>query len=63
MHSASTGGTDRGDAFFRLVAGSGTGELTAIRGGGSLTIDEDGTHRVVFDDELDGPVARSSGSG
>ena len=53
VHSASTGGTDRSDTFFRIVAGSGTGELAAIRGGGSLTIEEDGTHRVVFDYDLD----------
>ncbi|NYD38770.1 DUF3224 domain-containing protein [Actinomycetospora corticicola] len=52
VHSASTGGTDRSDTFFRIVAGSGTGDLTGIHGGGSLTVDDDGTHLVDFDYEL-----------
>lgn len=52
LHSASTGGADRSDEYLRIVEGSGTGDLTDIRGGGSLALDEDGTHRVTFDYEL-----------
>ena len=51
VHSASTGGADRGDEFFRIVDGSGTGELRGIRGSGGLAVDADGTHRVWFDHE------------
>lgn len=46
VHAASTHGSDRFDEHFVVVPDSGTGELTGIRGRGSLTIDEDGTHRV-----------------
>ncbi|MDL5154405.1 DUF3224 domain-containing protein [Actinomycetospora termitidis] len=53
VHSAATSGADRSDEFFHVVAGSGTGELTGIRGGGSLGVDADGTHRIAFDYELD----------
>jgi hypothetical protein len=52
-HSATTGGTDRGDEFFTIVPTSGTGDLTGIRGAGGMAIDEDGTHRIWFEYELD----------
>lgn len=52
MHSAATTGKDRTDEFFSIVAGSGTGSLTDIRGTGGMKIDEDGTHRIWF--EIDG---------
>ena len=52
-HSATTGGTDRGDEFFTIVPTSGTGDLTGIRGTGGMAIDEDGTHRIWFEYELD----------
>lgn len=54
IHVASTHGTDRyGDAF-SIVDASGTGALAAISGGGGLTVDDDGTHRIWFDYTLDG---------
>ena len=49
VHAASTHGTDRYDEHLAVVPGSGTGELTGIRGSGSLLVDEDGTHRLVLD--------------
>jgi len=52
VHSAATTGTDRTDEFFTIVASSGTGELTGIRGVGGMTIDPDGTHNIWFDYEL-----------
>lgn len=52
-HSATTGGTDRGDEFFTIVPTSGTGELSGIRGTGGMAIDADGTHRIWFEYELD----------
>lgn len=52
VHSASTGGADRTDDFFLIVAGSGTGELTGITGSGGLTIDAEGVHRIWFDYDL-----------
>jgi hypothetical protein len=51
-HAASTSGADRGHESFMIVPSSGTGELASIRGGGGMTIDADGTHRVWFDYEL-----------
>jgi hypothetical protein len=51
-HSATTMGTDRRDEFFVIVPTSGTGELAGITGGGGMTIDPDGTHRVWFDYEI-----------
>ena len=48
-HGASTHGEDRFDEYFAIVPGSGTGELAGITGGGSLSIDADGTHRVVME--------------
>ena len=48
-HVASTSGTDRSGEFFTIVAGSGTGELAGISGGGALVIDADGTHRMRFE--------------
>lgn len=53
-HSATTLGTaERHHEFFVIVPGSGTGELAGIRGTGQLLIDPDGTHRFVFDYDLD----------
>ena len=52
-HAASTSGEDRSDEYFAIVAGSGTGELAGITGGGALVIDDDGTHRMRFDYTLD----------
>ena len=51
-HSATTGGTDRGEEFFTIVPTSGTGELAGIRGSGGMAIDADGTHRIWFEYEL-----------
>lgn len=51
-HSASTSGTDRGNEFFIIVPGSGTGALTGISGSGGIAVDADGTHRVWFDYDL-----------
>lgn len=48
-HVASTSGSDRSGEFFTIVAGSGTGELAGIAGGGALVVDADGTHRMRFD--------------
>lgn len=53
VHSAATTGSDRGEEHFAIVAGSGTGALAGIRGGGGMTVDADGTHRVWFDYELE----------
>ena len=52
LHVASTHGQDRYGEFFAVVAGSGTGALTGITGGGGLAIDPDGTHRIWFDVDL-----------
>ncbi len=35
--------------LFLVVPHSGTGQLTGIRGTGSLVIDDDGTHRINLD--------------
>ncbi len=51
-HSATTSGEDRVAEFFVIVAGSGTGALTGITGGGGMTVDADGSHRLWFDYEL-----------
>jgi hypothetical protein len=53
VHSATTSGADRSHEFFLVVPGSGTGELAGIRGGGSMGVDTDGTHRVTLDYELE----------
>jgi hypothetical protein len=53
VHSATTSGADRSHEFFLVVPASGTGELTGIRGGGSLAVEADGTHRVTFDYDLE----------
>jgi hypothetical protein len=52
VHSATTGGTDRSNEFFAIVPASGTGELAGITGGGGMTVDADGTHRIWFDYEI-----------
>ncbi|GAA4261769.1 DUF3224 domain-containing protein [Dactylosporangium darangshiense] len=52
VHSASTSGADRTGEYFAIVPFSGTGELAGITGGGGMTVDADGTHRVWFDYEL-----------
>jgi hypothetical protein len=51
-HSATTTGTTRESEFFTIVPSSGTGELAGITGTGTMTIEEDGTHRIAFDYEL-----------
>ncbi|MER7274083.1 DUF3224 domain-containing protein [Dactylosporangium sp. NPDC000244] len=52
VHSASTSGSDRTGEFFTIVAGSGTADLAGISGGGGMTVDGDGTHRVWLEYEL-----------
>jgi hypothetical protein len=49
VHAATTEGGGRAHEHFAIVPGSGTGELTGIRGGGGLLVEDDGTHRVWFD--------------
>ncbi len=49
VHAASTHGDDRYGESFAIVEASGTEGLAGISGGGGMTIDEDGTHRVWFD--------------
>jgi len=51
-HSATTHGADRTAEFFIIVPSSGAGELTGISGTGGITIDDDGTHRIWFDYEI-----------
>jgi hypothetical protein len=53
VHSATTTGTDRQAEFLTIVPASGTGELAGITGTGGLAVDEDGTHRIWFDYDLD----------
>ena len=53
VHSATTSGADRTHEFFLVVPGSGTGELAGIRGGGSMAVEADGTHRGTLDYELE----------
>jgi hypothetical protein len=36
-----------------VVPDSGTGELAGLRGRGSISIDDDGTHRLAFDYEFE----------
>ncbi len=57
VHSATTSGADRTHEFFLVVPGSGTGELAGIRGGGSMAVEADGTHRVTLDYELEPEAA------
>lgn len=57
VHSASTQGTARAGDFFVIVPSSGTGDLTGLSGTGGLAIQEDGTHHIHFDYELDSPGA------
>jgi hypothetical protein len=52
-HSATTSGSDRMNEFFLIVPASGTAALAGIRGGGGMTVDADGTHRVWFEYDLD----------
>lgn len=54
VHSATTAGSDRSHEFFLVVPGSGTGELSGIRGSGSMGVDDDGTHRVAFEWQIEG---------
>lgn len=49
LHSASTAGRDRTDAFFAIVKGSGTGDLRGIAGSGGIEILADGTHTIWLD--------------
>lgn len=53
VHAASTSGTDRAHEYGLIVPGSGTGELTGIEGAVRLRIDDDGTHRMDFEHNLD----------
>jgi len=53
VHSASTTGIDRSNEFFCIVAGSGTDGLKGIAGSGGISIDDDGTHHIWLDYELD----------
>lgn len=53
VHSATTQGGGRENELFAIVPSSGSGDLAGIAGGGGMAIDEDGTHRVWFDYELD----------
>jgi hypothetical protein len=39
---------------WRIVVGSGTGELTGIRGEAAIDIDESGAHTLTLDYDLDG---------
>lgn len=48
-HSATTSGDGRSDESFTIIPSSGTGELAGIRGGGGITVEADGTHRIWFD--------------
>lgn len=52
VHSATTEGGARAHEHFAIVPGSGTAELTGLRGGGGLVVEDDGTHRVWFDYQL-----------
>ena len=49
VHAASTHGQDRYGELFAIAEGSGTGELAGITGGGGMSVDDDGTHRIWFD--------------
>lgn len=53
VHAASTSGTDRANEYGLIVPGSGTDELTGIEGTVRLHIDENGTHRMDFEHNLD----------
>jgi hypothetical protein len=46
VHAASTRGTDRFDEHLAIVPSSGTEELAGIAGGGAITVDADGIHRL-----------------
>ncbi len=52
VHSAATTGSDRTNEVFRIVDGSGTGDLAGISGSGGIEIDPDGTHRIRLDYRL-----------
>jgi len=53
VHAASTSGADRAHEYGLIVPGSGTGELVGIEGTVRLHVDEDGTHRMDFEHNLD----------
>lgn len=52
IHLADSQGGNRTNELLRIVPHSGTGELAGIRGGGTMTIEEDGTHRIELEYEL-----------
>ena len=52
VHSAATGGSDRVNEFFAIVASSGTGALAELSGTGGLKVESDGTHRIWLDYDL-----------
>ena len=51
QHGAVTGGNDN-RLIWTVVAGSGTGDLAAIRGSAELVVDDDGGHHFTLDYEL-----------
>lgn len=53
VHSATTRGGSRDGEYFLIVPLSGTDELVGITGTGGIAIDDDGTHRIWFDYQLD----------
>lgn len=52
-HSSTTLGESRESEFFVIVPSSGKDELAGITGTGGIAIDDDGTHRIWFDYELE----------
>jgi hypothetical protein len=51
LHSAATRGSDRTDAFFSIVAGSGTGDFRGITGTGGISVAAE-AHRIWFEFDL-----------
>lgn len=52
-HAATTGPEGgRSDGWFTIVSGSGTDELSGIRGSGDIVIAADGTHHLTLSYEL-----------
>ncbi|PZG32285.1 DUF3224 domain-containing protein [Spongiactinospora gelatinilytica] len=52
QHTATAGPGGEGELVWRIVTGTGTGELTGIRGEGRIDIAPDGTHSYVLEYEL-----------
>lgn len=53
LGATTLGAGERLHELFVIVPGSGTGGLAGITGTGALVVDEDGTHRITLDYELD----------